>query len=151
MQSNIFNVMPTTDITNLSYKPVTNADQFTRYENQLYDPMNYYTSSGEFNLGLLNREYREEQLRRIAFYRDREKAKLVELDSQIQSKPNLLQLSVGQHLSNIKTTFFDIINDLTTKPLNIRILTVNNRLFYLGLLMIIIFLLYLVTKHLTMT
>uniref|UniRef100_A0A6C0LS75 Uncharacterized protein n=1 Tax=viral metagenome TaxID=1070528 RepID=A0A6C0LS75_9ZZZZ len=126
-------------------------DQFTRYENKTYNPLDFYTSSGEFNLSLFNQAFREEQLRRIDFYRKRELERLEELNKQQIQKPNLHQLSIGQHLINIKDTFFGLIKDLENEPLSTNTLLKNNRLFYIGLLFVIIFILYLIINNLLIT
>lgn len=119
-------------------------DQFTEYENKTYNPIDFYTSSGEFNLSLFNRTYREEQLKRIQFFRDQELKRLRQEDADTKSKPNLLDLTLKQHLTNFKDTFFGIWHDLQTQPLTTKIFTKNNRLFYIGVLLVLIFIIYLV-------
>jgi hypothetical protein len=124
-------------------------DQFTNYDRKLYNPFNFYTSSGEFNLGLFNKTFREEQLKRIDFFRKAEQQRLEELNRSAPPPADLHQLTVGQYVRNMKDTFFDVANDLQTKPLSTEILMKNNRLFYIGLLLIIIFVIYLVLSNLT--
>lgn len=118
-------------------------DQFTRYESELYNPIDFYTSSGEFNLANFNKTYREEQLKRINFYRNEEIKRLREM-AQWQPPPSFFQLSIGEHLVRMKDSFFGTIYDLQTEPLSINIITKNNRLFYIGLFLILVFVVYLV-------
>lgn len=121
-------------------------DQFTPYEDKSYDPARFFTSSGEFNLSQFNKLYREEQLKRINFYRSQEEARLKELDKN-QPAPDLLNYTLGQHLINMKNTPFNIGSDLINDQFSYRIFTKDNRMFYLGLILVIIFLIYLILAY----
>lgn len=123
-------------------------DQFTRYESKIYNPMDFYTSSGEFNLALFNKTFREEQLKRVAFYRQQEIDRLTELNNQQPPPLRIHQETVGQHILKIKDSVFGIINDSITEPISTDIFIKNNRLFYLALLFIIIFIIYLIIHFL---
>src|SRR5271154_106054 len=123
-------------------------DQFVRFENGVYNPLYFYTSSREFNLSLFNKVFREEQLKRIAFYRNREQQRLEELN-QAQPPPlNFAELSIGEHFIRMKNTFFDIWTDLRTKPISSQLFLIDNRLFYIGLFLVIIFVIYLIMRNL---
>lgn len=116
--------------------------QFTPYETS--NNFDFYTSSGEFNLALFNKTFREEQLKRIAFFRNEERKRLEELNNLNPPEPKLHELTIGQHIINAKNTVFDIIEDLLTKPLTTDILTKNNRLFYIGIILMIVYVVYLI-------
>lgn len=62
---------------------------------------------------------------------------------------NLYQLTVGQHLRNMKNTIFDVWNDSMHEGFNRIFFTKKNRLFYIGLFLLIIFILYLMLLNLT--
>jgi hypothetical protein len=123
-------------------------DQFQRYEDVNKNSFDYFTSSGEFNLALFNKTFREEQLKRIAFYKKLEENRIDELNKTIKAQPALHELTVGQHILNMKNTFFNIIQDIQTEPLNLTILTKNYRLFYIGLFFVLIFITFVILKHL---
>jgi len=126
-------------------------DQFWQYEDKAYNPLDFFTSSGEFNLALFNKTFRDEQLQRMTFYNELEKKRLDELNALKKSKPDLLSLTIGQHLINMKDTPFNIANDLTHQPLSTHVIMKDNRLFYIGLLFIIIFITYLIMQNLITT
>uniref|UniRef100_A0A6C0CD26 Uncharacterized protein n=1 Tax=viral metagenome TaxID=1070528 RepID=A0A6C0CD26_9ZZZZ len=126
-------------------------DQFWKYENMTYNPLDFFTSSGEFNLALFNKTYRDEQLKRMNYYNEIEKKRLEELNALQISNPDLLELSLGDHLINLKNTPFEIAKDLRTQPLNSEILLKGNRIFYLGIYLIGIFVLYLIINNLVDT
>jgi len=123
-------------------------DQFWEYDNMAYNPLDFYTNSGEFNLALFNKNFRDEQLRRMNYYNDLEKKQLEELNELHKNNPELLDLTIGEHLINMKNAPFDIAKDLTTEPLNSQILTKDNRLFYIGLFFMVIIVLYLIINSL---
>lgn len=123
-------------------------DQFTRYEDVNKNNFDYFTSSGEFNLALFNKTFREEQLKRVAFYKKLEEDRLTELNKTIKPKLALHQISVAQHIFNMKDTIFNILSDLQTQPLSMDIILKDYRLFYIGLFFVILFLIYLIFRHL---
>jgi len=117
-------------------------DQFTEYENKSYNPIDFLTNSGEFNLNLINKSFRLEQLKRMKFFRQRELERL-ETEAKLNPQPiPLTQLTIGQHLVGFQNMFYGIVSDLTDKPINSEILTKNNRLFYLGIFFLMIFIIY---------
>lgn len=127
--------------TNIYYKL---PDQFVEYESKSYNPFYFFTSSGEFNLNEINKSYRLEQIKRMQFFKELEERRLAESNRLNPSVPGLTELSVYQHMMNFQNTFFGIISDLesSTTPINLEILTKNNRLFYIGIFFLIIFFLY---------
>jgi len=127
-------------------------DQFTKYEELSYNPLDYYTASGEFNLALFNKTFREDQIKRIEFYRMAEAKRLEELNQEANKTTPLHLLSIGQIFINMKDAIFGICTDLSSdQPITTDILLKNNRLFYVGLLMVIIYLLYLLFSNLFST
>ena len=118
-------------------------DQYTPYEEPTYNPLDFYTGSGEFNLALFNKVFREEQRRRQAYFRELEEKRLRDLNKE-PPPPKLHQLSIGQHLFNMKDSVINIIYDIQAEPLSPEIFLKQNRLFYIGLLLLIIYILYLV-------
>lgn len=121
-------------------------DQFTRYESKITNPLDFYTSSGEFNLALFNKTFREEQLKRVAFYRQEEINRLNELNARQPPPLKLHQQSVGDHLLKMKDSVFGLIGDSITEPINTDIFIKDNRLFYLSMLFLTIFIIYLIIK-----
>jgi hypothetical protein len=122
-------------------------DQFVEYENRSYNPIDLLTSSGEFNIDLINKSFREEQLKRMEFFRQRERERL-EAEAKLARVPTpLTQLTVGQHLDNFQSMFYGIIRDTKTEPLNSEIVTKDNRLFYLGIFFFILFIIYAVLSR----
>jgi hypothetical protein len=120
-------------------------DQFTPYDGVHNNPWDYFTNTGEFNLALFNKVFVEDQVKQHKYYLQLEDQKLSQLQlNEPVVKNSLLELSVSDQLINTKNTFFEILSDLQTKPLNINIVTQGNRLFYLGLLLVIIFIIYLI-------
>ncbi|XWV24919.1 putative ORFan [Tupanvirus deep ocean] len=65
------------------------------------------------------------------------------LDVFTTPQPSITQLTVGQYLINMKNAIFGIGTDLASQGFHIDIFTKDNRLFYLGLFLIIIFIVYL--------
>lgn len=122
----------------------TLPDQFVEYENRSYNPIDFLTNSGEFNIDLINKSYRLEQLKRMEFFRQKERERL-ETASKLYSVPiPLTQLTIGQHLIGFQNTFYGITYDLidSDKPINFEIVTKDHRLFYLGIFFLLIFLIY---------
>jgi hypothetical protein len=126
-------------------------DQFTKYEDKTYNPIDFYTSSGEYNLSLFNKTFREEQLKRIDFFRNQELKRLQELNNQVKPKPKFTELSIGEHMIKMKDTFFGIISDLETKKFSINIFLKDYRLFYIGLFLVIVFIIFLILSNLLAT
>ena len=115
-------------------------DQFVEYESKSYNPFYFFTSSGEFNLNEINKSYRLEQIKRMQFYKGLEETRQAEINKINPPKPSLTELSLYQHIMNFQNTFFGIISDLESAqtPINSDILTKNNRLFFIGILIMFI-------------
>lgn len=140
------------------------ADQFTNYQKNnfagttdLNQTWNTFTGYGEFDLSKFNQTLNNQTLNNGTNYPQQNPRNLTE-----SNPPSLLQLTIGQHLINTKDTIFGIFTDLMKQsPVeavresnifgdpNKNIFIKNNRLFYLGLFLIIIFVLYLVLLNLT--
>lgn len=56
---------------------------------------------------------------------------------------SLTKLTVEQYLINMKNTIFGIIDDIKLHKFNKKIFAKNDRLFYIGLFLVIIFIVYL--------
>jgi hypothetical protein len=121
-------------------------DQFTPYDSVHSNPWNFFTSTGEFNLALFNRTFVEDQMKQHKYYQQIENQQLAELNAPAP-KPSLLSLSVGEQLLNVKNAFFNIISDVQRKPLSIETFTSDNRMYYIGLLFVIIFIVYVILKQ----
>lgn len=121
-------------------------DQFTQYEYRSYNPIDFLTSSGEFNLDLINKSYREEQLKRMKHFRKLEKQRLALAP---QPPPSILSLSLGDNVLEFQKTFEGIFDDLTNHsvPISLNIFTKDNRLFYLGILLLMIFFAYMIINN----
>src|SRR5579863_1655479 len=89
--------------TNIYYKL---PDQFVEYESKSYNPFYFFTSSGEFNLNEINKSYRLEQIKRMEFYKKLEQRRLAEMDRIRPPVPNLMALTLYQHVINFQNTFF---------------------------------------------
>lgn len=95
-----------------------------------------------------------EQARNIAMakIREEDKQKLAKLDKTIIQKP-ITDLSVGEILIGIKNSWFDLIDDLLQRRFTMSTFTKNNRLFYIGvtivIFIIIIYLYDVYTTHIS--
>jgi len=125
-------------------------DQFTQYENRSYNPIDFLTNSGEFNLDLINKSYREEQLKRMKHFRQLE---LQRLAREPQPIPTPLDMTLGQNIIQFQQTFFDIVTDTTdgSKPFEWRTLMSTSRLFYIGIGLVLIFVIYASLNSIRMT
>lgn len=124
-------------------------DQFSEYESKSYNPFYFFTNSGEFNLNEINKSYRLEQIKRMKFYKELEEKRLREMHRLNPPIINLGDMTMDQHLNNFQNTFFSIVKDLETEPkISTKILTKDHRLFYVGILFLIIFMLYLILEQL---
>lgn len=65
------------------------------------------------------------------------------------NQPTIMNLTIGQHLINMKNNIFGIYKDLAAHNVNKSIFTKDNRLFYIGFFLIVIFILYLILLNLT--
>lgn len=97
-------------------------DQFTKYENELSNQKNFD-----------NKKYNEEQSTKI---------------NQDDLSKNPLKMNIIDILTQMKNTLFEIIEDLETKKFSRQIFTKDDRLFYLGLFLIMIFIIYFIMINL---
>ena len=106
-------------------------------------------SYGKFDINEFNKEFDEEM-----YILDKKNKKNIENEeSKIKEKKKipLTKLSIGQIIRNIQKTLSDILNDLVNTRFKgihgfLHVFTKNNRLYYLGILLIIIsFLFFLFT------
>ena len=80
--------------------------------------------------------------------RDHQQLTIASPQSAPPSSP-LTQLTLSQLLINMKNTIMGIPLDLITEGFNTQVFTRDNRLFYLGLFLILIFIIYLIIWNLT--
>lgn len=86
----------------------------------------------EFNVGF-------EQARDItkAKIREQDKEKLGELNK-ITYRKKITEMSVGEIMIGVKDTWFDLIDDLLQRKFSFETFTKNNRMFFMGLTIVII-------------
>lgn len=72
----------------------------------------------------------------------KDRNKELKLLNKLNEQKKLHELSIGEIMINMSKTFFSLFNDLLNKKTTIDLLFVDNRLFYIGLFMIIVFALY---------
>lgn len=118
--------------------------------NQLYtdleiNPSDTYVDN-IFNLDIFNKKYEDVRRRRQKLIEDAEKERLGRLDT-TSLKKKIHQYTIGEILFNLKDALFGILNDLLKFNFTIDTFTKQNRLFYLGLfILIIILIIYLFKK-----
>lgn len=98
----------------------------------------------EFDVKAFNKVFEEQQAKLKEDSKKREEETLKKLN-EAKKDVSLISLSIGEILINTKDAWFDILDDLLQYKFGWDILTKNNRLFYIGLtlaVMAIIFYLY---------
>jgi hypothetical protein len=123
-------------------------DQFVPYEDiSLNNNFNFYTNSGEFSMQLFNKVFLENQRARQLYYQNVEDERLRQLN-EVETKPKLHELTIGKHLINIKDCYFGIVDDLLNdQHYDVTIITKQNRIFYIGLSLMFIFIIYVIMKY----
>jgi hypothetical protein len=116
-----------TSESNFDYFP----DQFTKYDKNLVD-------ENEFGQDRYNQYYEQEQQNKLNKFQQKNKI-----------QQNITQLTVGQYLINMKNVVFTVCNELASQGFKISIFTQDGRLFYIGLFLIILFMIYLVLRNLS--
>ena len=107
-----------------------------------------YIQNKQFDEEKFNRDFEENYKQKSNYHDIIKNNKLLHLNNQVDVSNDFPQLSVGQHAINIHNTVFDIINECYNyKTFNKNIFFQNNRLFYIGCLMIISYMLYLIFKN----
>ena len=99
-------------------------------------------SEGKFDVKKFNKEYDKEMKKIQKNYNLKQKNLLDEYDKEANKK-EITNLTSSQILINMKDTLFDIIKEITTLDFNgfdgfVRIFTKNDRLFYLGIFLLIV-------------
>lgn len=99
----------------------------------------------EFDTIDFNRRFEDEKELTKELVREQERRRLQELNIEEEQK-SLTELSVTEILINTKDSWFGLIDDLLKGEFNITSFTVNNRLFYIGItIIIIVMIIYLYT------
>lgn len=122
-------------------------DQFKQYDDLATNPLDFYTGNGEFNIQKFNKVFRDQQKGRTTYYEELEKQRLDKL-KEIQEEKKLGQYTVGEHFIRMKDSFLGIIEDLQQEETPDNVLTKDNRLFYIGLLLLTFFLFYVILRFL---
>lgn len=105
------------------------------------DNFNFDTQNKNFDIKAFNTEFEQNQDQSITYNNIKEQDKLANFDK-IEREKQLHNLSVIDHLVNMKNTFFDILYDVQSQPLTLTIFTKNNRLFYISLTLILVLFIY---------
>jgi len=113
---------------NLSKIGNIGVNQDSVYTNQVKN----YSIDKTFDLSKFNQAYEDVQKRRQTIEAVKEREELASLNKVIYKK-RLDQLTIGEMAFNFKDSIFDTLTDLLNFKFNLN----NNRLFYLGLLVII--------------
>jgi len=111
-------------------------------------PFDFLVSSADYNMFNFDTEYRRDQLQRMAHFRRLEEQQQAQIARDHPDDPSLLSLPVSQHLENMKETVSGTIDDLQNKKVNMDTFTKDNRLFYIGLILIILYILFLIISDL---
>lgn len=123
-------------------------NQFTPYYELDQNPLDFYSSTGRFDLSLFDVELTREKLQRMKYYQKKELENLEKIKKEYQPNPSLLSLPVSTHIENMNNAFTGTVKDLENKKFNFETLTKDNRLFYLGLILILIYIFYLIISSL---
>lgn len=95
-------------------------------------------TNNKFDLAKFNKEFtiQKEKKQRESKIKSQEKINKLNKDANIEIEP-LYSLSISELLFGVKNTWFDILDDILAMKFN-NIITKNNRLFYIGLTVIIV-------------
>ena len=107
------------------------------------------TTNNGFDIANFNKEFEEKQTKYSAIKSQTEKTNLNKLSREIKKKL-LHQLSIGEILINMKDTIFGIYTDFLFLDYK-DILTKENRLFYIGILLILIALIIKIISYIFLT
>lgn len=86
----------------------------------------------EFDVKAFNKAFEEQQAKLKEETQKQEEVTLSKMNEQPKEK-SLTSLSVGEILINTKDAWFDILDDILHYKIGWEILTKNNRLFYIGI------------------
>ena len=104
--------------------------------------------SQNFNLKQFNLDFEEELKRKNELRAEREEGTLNNLNSTI-SDTNVLNMSIADMLIGIKDTWFGLMDDLLAMRFEVATVTKNNRLFFVGLSVIICVVLVYIINYLS--
>jgi len=97
----------------------------------------YKLADGKFDIDRFNRDFNQ--------YKDKRKQEMAEILNKkleiLNTPPReipVYNLSIGDILVNMKIAFFNILDDILQFNFNINIFLKENRLFYIGLMLIIV-------------
>lgn len=96
-------------------------------------------STKKFDLANFNKEFvfKKEKTQSQSKIKSEEKIKKLNKEANIIVKP-LYKLSVSEIMFGVKNTWFDILDDILAQKFDNQLFVKNNRLFYIGLTIIII-------------
>jgi len=97
----------------------------------------YINNDGKFDINRFNRDYDQYRIRRKEEMDKKIALKLAELNKPKPEIP-IYQKSIGTILINTKDTLFEILDDMLQGNFSSNTFTKNNRLFFIGITMIII-------------
>ena len=97
-----------------------------------------YDSGKKFDVKEFNVKFEQEKERTKTVGKTLDEQRLAKLNKP-PPKKQIYELSIGEIIINIKDAWFEILDDLLQQDFTLETLTRNNRLFYIGLTIIIIF------------
>lgn len=100
------------------------------------DP-NRYMSNGKFDLGKFNTAFQEQKDNQNKINAETDEYKLRMMNSDVMPK-SLYQSNISDIIIGIKNTWFYILDDLLQQKFTIYTFTKNNRLFFVGITLILI-------------
>jgi hypothetical protein len=118
------------------------------FPTEAHSPLDFFVSSADYNMFNFDTEYRRDQLQRMVYFRGLEQERQKQIAKDHAEDPGLLSLPVSQHLENMKDTVSGTIDDLQNNGVTMNTFTKDNRLFYIGLILIILYVLFLIISDL---
>jgi|688.fasta_scaffold858094_1 hypothetical protein len=97
----------------------------------------YRLDSGKFDIDKFNRDFDQYKDQRKEEMRERIDKKISELNKPVEQVA-LYDLSIGQIMINMKDAIFNIIDDLLNFKISKNVFIKQNRLFYIGIFIILI-------------
>lgn len=127
-----------------SFKEETIAkDAFNNVTGTLNDDLKKYYVDGRFNSDKFTKDFRSKQDADKLLAHIKEGEKLDALDKkEIKPGKKLHELTIYSHLIAFKNTFFGIIYDLALFNSPVQTFTKEDRLFYIGLMLVIVVIIY---------
>jgi len=105
------------------------------------------SNTKDFDLKKFNAEFEDSVLKKKEKAEAEMQANLDELNYYQKKKPYVLDLSVGQTLIGVKDTVFGMMDDIMTMNIDRTFLVKDNRLYFIGILLLLI-VLYVVIHNL---